>query len=395
MILADIPGILAFRFLPFLGYLTFASDSSRWRKAVGWALFALFVSAGALGGRDMSEVLVRGPLALLYFVSVSLGLYAIAGRSSRPIGGALLFALCAVLYLLVPAFAYRTPLMIATLGVGWEAMLSAYSFFVESKKERSRPSRADCLFFILVNPCLVYTERGKKIGPPRFSLRNAGRTGLGVAAWGAQALAGTVLVTVLAAAKPDGYGAFVVRYGGALLTLYFAHSGLASVQIGFANMVGHDVPERYHYPLFSSSPEEFWRRWNAYVGSWIRRYVYYPVALRARRARPHWPSAVTLAAAIVVSFLTAGILHDYSLWLQNLVSFGSFHTALTLTPVFVAYGLLLLLWHGPLEFFKRILEDSAVLRRIPSQAWRIVSCVCFLQAAFAMMWLLETRRLAQ
>ena len=96
---------------------------------------------------------------------------------------------------------------------------------------------------------------------------------------------------------------------GALRALseYAAHSGLASIQIGIMRQLGYQVPERYNYPFLASSPLDFWRRWNTYVGGWLRQYVFMPGMMFAgRRTRAPWAMAVVLTVVFVVS----GLLHD-------------------------------------------------------------------------------------
>jgi D-alanyl-lipoteichoic acid acyltransferase DltB (MBOAT superfamily) len=92
-----------------------------------------------------------------------------------------------------------------------------------------------------------------------------------------------------------------------LVSEYAAHSGLAHVQIGLMRSIGWSVPERYLYPLFASSPSDFWRRWNVYVRTWLDAYVFFPSAARIRRAIGRRAAG---PLAVVVTLIASGLLHD-------------------------------------------------------------------------------------
>jgi D-alanyl-lipoteichoic acid acyltransferase DltB (MBOAT superfamily) len=97
-----------------------------------------------------------------------------------------------------------------------------------------------------------------------------------------------------------------------LLGEYTAHSGVASIQIGCMRQLGYNIPERYRYPLFAHNPAEFWRRWNTYVGTWARSYVFVPLFsfLTRRVGRRRKGAGVCYAVAVVTTFSAVGLLHD-------------------------------------------------------------------------------------
>jgi len=51
-------------------------------------------------------------------------------------------------------------------------------------------------------------------------------------------------------------------------------SGYSDMAIGFARMLGIQVPENFNWPYLARSPSAFWRRWHISLSSWIRDYVY-------------------------------------------------------------------------------------------------------------------------
>jgi hypothetical protein len=119
------------------------------------------------------------------------------------------------------------------------------------------------------------------------------------------------------------------------LSEYAAHSGLASLQIGWMRQIGWRVPERYELPLFAKSPMDFWRRWNTYVRVWLERYVFLPVSVRAARTSK---SRAAQAVAALTVMIASGLLHDgYLLAARQIAS-------TRLTQLFFAVGLVAIVW---------------------------------------------------
>ena len=62
------------------------------------------------------------------------------------------------------------------------------------------------------------------------------------------------------------------------MQIYFDFSGYSHIAIGTARLMGIRFPENFNYPYHSLSPRIFWRRWHVSLSSWIRDYVYLPLA---------------------------------------------------------------------------------------------------------------------
>ena len=60
--------------------------------------------------------------------------------------------------------------------------------------------------------------------------------------------------------------------------IYFDFSAYSSIAIGSARVLGIHFPENFNFPYLASSPREFWRRWHISLSSWIRDYLYLPLA---------------------------------------------------------------------------------------------------------------------
>lgn len=77
-------------------------------------------------------------------------------------------------------------------------------------------------------------------------------------------------------------------YGGSIILitvilyciqLYCDFSGGIDVARGIAKMFGIDVVENFRRPIFATSLADFWRRWHITLGSWMKDYLFYPLAL--------------------------------------------------------------------------------------------------------------------
>ena len=74
------------------------------------------------------------------------------------------------------------------------------------------------------------------------------------------------LIVFLAAA---GYG----------LQVYADFSGGMDIARGISEILGIELELNFEQPYFSTSIEDFWRRWHITLGSWMRNYVFYPLSL--------------------------------------------------------------------------------------------------------------------
>jgi D-alanyl-lipoteichoic acid acyltransferase DltB (MBOAT superfamily) len=62
--------------------------------------------------------------------------------------------------------------------------------------------------------------------------------------------------------------------------IYFDFSAYSHIALGSAKMMGIEFPENFNFPYLAASPKEFWKRWHISLSSWIRDYLYLPVAGR-------------------------------------------------------------------------------------------------------------------
>jgi alginate O-acetyltransferase complex protein AlgI len=82
--------------------------------------------------------------------------------------------------------------------------------------------------------------------------------------------------------------------------IYCDFSGYSDIAIGLAKVMGFDLSRNFAYPYFSTSIQEFWRRWHISLTSWFREYVYQPLGGN-HTTRAKWIRNVALV------FLLSGI----------------------------------------------------------------------------------------
>jgi D-alanyl-lipoteichoic acid acyltransferase DltB (MBOAT superfamily) len=60
--------------------------------------------------------------------------------------------------------------------------------------------------------------------------------------------------------------------------IYFDFCAYSHIALGSARLMGIYLPENFNFPYMANSPVEFWRRWHISLSSWIRDYLYLPLA---------------------------------------------------------------------------------------------------------------------
>ena len=322
--------------------------SWRRRSLVVGAVGAIAVVAARLAPGSWA-VIAAAPLVALYLVAGSFLVYGLAGwLPGHWIRGGAVLVQAALWFVVLPAALVTHPVVVATIAIGWDIMLSAHSFAVDTAARDPRPSFADCLFFLLVNPAVIYVERGVQVDGARPAVRGVARVLAGTVVMVGRDLAlvwiGTTPWLFPHAGAPflSQYVRFCVTQAVLFLGLYCAHAGLANVQIGWMAVIGYRIPERYHFPFLARDPQDFWRRWNIWVSRWAGRYLYVPLA-RAWGARSARRSA-GLALAVVATFVGIGVLHDLAVYAFRLQARGSGPPPWRITALFVGFGAIVAGW---------------------------------------------------
>lgn len=86
--------------------------------------------------------------------------------------------------------------------------------------------------------------------------------------------------------------------------LYCDFSGYSDIAIGSAMMLGFTLTENFNRPYAARSIADFWRRWHISLSSWLKDYLYYPLALSWGKV-----SKVRLYISLFVTFVLIGLWH--------------------------------------------------------------------------------------
>ena len=118
--------------------------------------------------------------------------------------------------------------------------------------------------------------------------------------------------------NPMGLESFSVILGSIAfgIQVYCDFSGYSDIAIGAAAILGFKIPLNFNKPFFATSPSDFWSRWHISLSSWVRDYLYFPLALKHRR------SSVIVFSSLLVSMLLMGLWHGAS-W--NFIIWGGLH----------------------------------------------------------------------
>lgn len=146
------------------------------------------------------------------------------------------------------------------------------------------------------------------------------------------------------------------------IQLYTDFSGGIDMVQGISTMFGIEMAENFRRPFFSRTLGEYWRRWHISLGSWIRDYVFYPLAMSktfgklGKKAKEmfgsHVGKSLPGAVASVITFVLIGLWHDVTL-------------------SYLLYGL----WHGIVMGMTTMCEP--LFKRINSTARIRTSCMSF------------------
>jgi D-alanyl-lipoteichoic acid acyltransferase DltB (MBOAT superfamily) len=99
--------------------------------------------------------------------------------------------------------------------------------------------------------------------------------------------------------------------------LYCDFSGYADIAVGSAMVLGFELMENFNRPFAAVSVADFWRRWHISLSSWLKEYLYYPLALGWGKV-----SKVKLYASLFITFVLIGLWHGAN-W--TFVAMGALH----------------------------------------------------------------------
>ncbi len=126
--------------------------------------------------------------------------------------------------------------------------------------------------------------------PHQFSYNNM-KYGLQLVLWG---FFKKMVIADRAALYVDQVFGNYTEYSGIIIGLaivlytvqiYAEFSGCMDIVRGVSQILGINLDKNFERPFFSKSVQEFWRRWNITLGTWLKDYVFYSVSFSKASAK--------------------------------------------------------------------------------------------------------------
>lgn len=79
----------------------------------------------------------------------------------------------------------------------------------------------------------------------------------------------------------ENYSRSIILFGVIFycIQLYCDFSGGIDITRGVARLFGIELVDNFKRPIFSTSLQDFWRRWHISLGTWMKDYLFYPLSL--------------------------------------------------------------------------------------------------------------------
>ena len=118
--------------------------------------------------------------------------------------------------------------------------------------------------------------------------------------------------------NPIGMESFTIMLGAVAfgIQIYCDFSGYSDIAIGAAAIFGFKIPLNFNKPFFATSPTNYWKRWHISLSTWVRDYLYFPLAFKHRK------SDVVVYSSLMISMVLMGLWHGAS-W--NFLIWGGIH----------------------------------------------------------------------
>lgn len=129
---------------------------------------------------------------------------------------------------------------------------------------------------------------------------------------------------------PAGYSGLPLLLGVYFFSfqIYCDFSGYTDIAIGISKLFGFRSIENFNFPYFSRNLKDFWNRWHMSLSTWLRDYIFLPVAYPVMRLFKKDKfsgvkvTSIGYVAAIFVTMFLGGLWHGAS-W--TFVIWGTLH----------------------------------------------------------------------
>lgn len=98
-----------------------------------------------------------------------------------------------------------------------------------------------------------------------------------------------------------------------LFQVYCDFSAYTDIARGISKLMGFELMENFRAPYLARNLQDFWNRWHISLTTWIRDYLYYPLAFARFKKRSIPPYIVTVITFTVMGFWH-GAAWGYILW---------------------------------------------------------------------------------
>ena len=117
------------------------------------------------------------------------------------------------------------------------------------------------------------------------------------------------------------------------LYLFFDFAGYSCMAIGTAYLLGVRAPENFNLPFLAKNMKEFWERWHISLSKWFGDYLFSRVVLNLIRNKWVKKQATATRIGYMVTMLTMGIWHGFTLYY---IVYGLYQgLALVLTDIYL------------------------------------------------------------
>ncbi len=99
------------------------------------------------------------------------------------------------------------------------------------------------------------------------------------------------------------------------IQIYCDFSGYTDIAVGIAKIMGFKISENFNLPYYSKSIKEFWTRWHITLSTWLRDYIFLPVAYSVTRKLNNKPfigiksETWSYIIGIIITMFICGLWH--------------------------------------------------------------------------------------
>ena len=144
------------------------------------------------------------------------------------------------------------------------------------------------------------------------------------------------------------------------IQVYADFSGGMDIICGVSEALGIELTENFRRPYFSRSVAEYWQRWHITLGSWMREYVFYPLALSkvfgnlSRKLRRF--VGAYIAKVLPSSLASFGVFILVGIW----------HGA---AWKYILFGLYQAIWVSTATLFQHVYKKGEEHLKINNESW--------------------------